>query len=373
MGITMMAKNPFKYGEPVTGKDFADREDECKEISHDLYSGQNVILYSPRRLGKTSLIMEIEQKLKKMPEICTCYINLFGILSQEELAERVVNGIMLSAYPVRTALEKAVDTFLKFIPVKIAVMRGETRLELIFARRVSQPQLEEAFDLPQKVSMAKKKQVVVFFDEFQEINNINGAKMEKLMRSKFELQKNVSYLFAGSKVSILREMFEDERRAFYKFGKITTIGNIPASDFFKFIKSKFSQTGKKISDECCARILSLTMAHPYITQQLCHELWYLTEKNAEKELVPKAVNNIITKQKDTFETLWDSIRAKSQKNLLIGLAKEPDANVYSREFIDKYNLASAAHVQKALRQLKKKRIIENGKLADLFFQEWIKK
>ena len=61
----MMVKNPFKYGEPVIGEDFTDRESECKEIAHDLYSGQNIILYSPRRLGKTSLIIEIEKRLKE--------------------------------------------------------------------------------------------------------------------------------------------------------------------------------------------------------------------------------------------------------------------------------------------------------------------
>lgn len=369
----MIEKNPFKYGEPVTKEDFADRESECKELTHDLYSGQNIILYSPRRLGKTSLIMEIEQKLKKIPDVCTCYIDLFGILSQEDLAGRIVNGIMLSAYPLRATLEKAVDTLLKLVPVKIAAMKGEISLELIFARRSSQIQLEEIFDLPQKVSSDKKKQVVVFFDEFQEINNVNGVRIEKLMRSKFQHHKNISYLFAGSKVSILREMFEDERRAFYKFGKITTIGNIPKEDFSRFIKSKFFQTGKKIDDECCETILKFTSCHPYITQQLCHELWYITEKNAEKEFIAKAVNNIIIKQKDTFETLWDSMKAKSQKALLIGLAKEPDANIYSREFIEKYSLASSAHVQKALRQLGKKRIVENGKIADVFFQEWIKR
>jgi len=369
----MMVKNPFKYGEPVTGEDFTDRENECKEIAHDLYSGQNIILYSPRRLGKTSLIIEIEKRLKRTPDVCTCYIDLFGILSQEELAERIVNGIMLSTYPIRTALEKAVNVLLKLVPVKVAVMRGETRLELIFGRKASQPQLEETFNLPEKAALNKKKHLIVFFDEFQEINSLNGVKLEKLMRSKFQHHKNVSYLFAGSKVSILREMFEDGRRAFYKFGKIATIKNIPKNDFFKFIKTKFSHTEKKINDECCESILEFTRCHPYATQQLCHELWYITEKNVEKELVIKAINNIITKQKDTFERLWDSMRSKSQKTLLTGLAEEPDANIYSKEFIEKYNLVSSAHVQKAIKQLRKKRIIENGKIADIFFTEWLKK
>lgn len=367
-----MAKNPFKYGDVVTGEDFADRDAECKELAHDLFSGQNVILYSPRRLGKTSLIMEVERRMKETLDVCTCYVDLFGVLSQEELAERIVNGIMLSVYPVKAALGKIMDTLLKLVPTKITVMKGETRIELIFGKRISYPQLEETFDLPQKVATKKKKDLVVFFDEFQEVNDLDGIKIEKLMRSKFQHHKNVSYLFAGSKVSLLRDMFESDRRAFYRFGKIITIWNIPMDVFSRFIKDKFLQTGKKIDDDCCTSILEFTKGHPYFTQQLCHELWYLVERNAKKELVQKAIEIIIVKQKDTFEKLWDTLRSKSQKALLIGLAKEAKPNIYSMDFIREYNIGTSAHVQKARTQLEKRRLLEDGEITDLFFREWLK-
>lgn len=51
--------NPFKYGTIVTGKDFADRKDELKLLTQELTSGQNMILYSPRRYGKSSLIINV--------------------------------------------------------------------------------------------------------------------------------------------------------------------------------------------------------------------------------------------------------------------------------------------------------------------------
>ena len=52
-------KNPFIYGEEVSGEYFCDREEEIKELLRDIENSQNVIIFSPRRYGKTSLIKEV--------------------------------------------------------------------------------------------------------------------------------------------------------------------------------------------------------------------------------------------------------------------------------------------------------------------------
>ena len=48
--------NPFKYGTVVSGKDFADRQKELKELSAKLKDPVRIFLLAPRRYGKTSLI-----------------------------------------------------------------------------------------------------------------------------------------------------------------------------------------------------------------------------------------------------------------------------------------------------------------------------
>lgn len=46
----------FVYGMSVGGNNFTDRIEETKRIKLDFENGVNVILISPRRMGKTSLI-----------------------------------------------------------------------------------------------------------------------------------------------------------------------------------------------------------------------------------------------------------------------------------------------------------------------------
>ena len=57
-------KNPFVYGETVSGDNFCDRVLEMKELVADIKNGQNVIIFSPRRYGKTSLIKQALRKVK---------------------------------------------------------------------------------------------------------------------------------------------------------------------------------------------------------------------------------------------------------------------------------------------------------------------
>ena len=57
-------KNPFNWGKIAIGENFADHKELLKELLLDALSSQNLILYGPRRIGKTSLINEIFSQLQ---------------------------------------------------------------------------------------------------------------------------------------------------------------------------------------------------------------------------------------------------------------------------------------------------------------------
>lgn len=48
--------NPFKYGKIVSGEFFYDRREELQRIKETLKGGNNLVLYAPRRYGKSSLV-----------------------------------------------------------------------------------------------------------------------------------------------------------------------------------------------------------------------------------------------------------------------------------------------------------------------------
>ncbi len=79
--------NPFYFGNEVYGDDFCNRIDELSELKKDTASGQNLLLYAPRRFGKTSLLKKLKQDLDSNEEYKIIYVDLFSVSSIEEFIQ----------------------------------------------------------------------------------------------------------------------------------------------------------------------------------------------------------------------------------------------------------------------------------------------
>ena len=61
-----MMRNPFIYGGLVFGDHFADRQTELSELASEMSNVGKVFLVSPRRMGKTCLLRNLQVNLKKL-------------------------------------------------------------------------------------------------------------------------------------------------------------------------------------------------------------------------------------------------------------------------------------------------------------------
>ena len=102
--------NPFKYGEIVSGEDFADRQKEIKELMLDLSGGQNIIIYSQRRFGKTSLILEVLRRLRTKG-ILTAHVDLFRATSKKRFIEMLESFQHLGLTYQKELLEQKLKTW----------------------------------------------------------------------------------------------------------------------------------------------------------------------------------------------------------------------------------------------------------------------
>ena len=365
----MKKENPFKYGVEVMGDDFVNRARELADLQREILSGKSIVLYSPRRLGKTSLLKELFRRLRG--KVISVYVKLYGIESRQAFAENLAGSIIKSAYTKLDRMREAIASLKELRPDLLLTPEGEIKLEI--GRRVTPRGLEEVLDLPERIAGKRGKRVVVALDEFQEIGLLDGIELEKLMKARFEQQKRAVYIFAGSKRHLLHQIFATEARPLFKFARPMELSNIPKEDFSHFIARKFEATGGSVAEASIDRVLEFTGGHPYFTQQLCHELWYLTRDVKDPLVVERAIEVVLSHYEVEYERLWDGLRSRIQRNLLAGIAKEPGVNVHSVEFITRHGLKTVAHVQRAQELLENKGLIEDGKITDIFFAEWLKK
>jgi AAA+ ATPase superfamily predicted ATPase len=242
-------QNPFKFGSVVRGNDFADRRRELAELTRELTDGQHLFLLSPRRYGKTSLIFTLLDSLRSR-KMLVAYLDTFRTTTPLQFFELLAQTVLRAAEsrPERL-LRLATDLLGRLRPQVGTDSTGMPTLSFDVGASVksSLALQEEVLALPERLAVKRKSHLVLAFDEFQEMQRFPGPGLEKALRSHFQSHRRVSYLFAGSRQSALRDMATRERSPFYKFGRIMSLGTIPPEEFAPFLASRFKGSRLRVS------------------------------------------------------------------------------------------------------------------------------
>jgi len=194
-----MKTNPFKFGSVVDGQYFTDREDELEKIASFINSENHLILISPRRFGKTSLIRKIVNESERK----YIFLDMQIVLSAEDFASQLLKRVY-RIYPVQK-LKNYIKTF-RIIPVvNINPVTGEPEISFKTESKKLTP-LEDVLNLIEKLGTDKKK-IIVVLDEFQDIFRIDSG-LERFLRSVMQNHRHINYIFMGSSESMIREIFE---------------------------------------------------------------------------------------------------------------------------------------------------------------------
>lgn len=371
-------KNPFVYGEVVGGSDFCDRETEVRKLTLDLDNAQKIFLISSRRFGKTSLVKVTLEKLEKQ-KMRTIYLDVEGISTYKKFLNTYLN-ILTRKF---SAINKLYEFAKKLLPsIRFDLSVDETGSPtLSLGYKPEDPDLESVaakiFELPEKI--AQRQQVVIAFDEFQEILKLNGKQTEGALRAAVQHQKNVGYIFAGSKRHLLTEMVTSPDRPFYKIGPIFYLDKIPEEIFKEFIYEKFHRSGVKISKNTVSKIIEFSENIPYYVQMLSHELWdySLTQGKEIKEKEIELVFQELLKQySQNFSESWNKLIIR-KKQLLQVIARKGGHNLLSKESLSENELGYPSSVQRTLELLIADGYIDKIDneyfIVDILFREWVKR
>lgn len=328
-------KNPFNYLQYATGDGFYDRREIRADLRSRFLSGQtNVVLYGPRRYGKSSLVAELMSDLEK-EGLLSVSIDIMKTPSIDFFVSSYVSKIYKNFAPVKFEF-KRIGELLKNLRIKMTIgADGEPAFSVETAQsRIGSEALEEVLDLPNRIVPADKRAVIVL-DEFQEVADLlpNGQ-FERTMRSVIQQHRNISYIFLGSRYHMLRRMFTDRNRPFYRSAIPMMLDKPPFEESLDFVVSRFENCGKTISRQVAGLLVQKIDNIPYYIQQLGFEVFRLVDDAKRKAVsaddIETAYRLLSGFNRDQYEQLMLTF-SSSQKKLLIALANER-----TREFDDAY-------------------------------------
>jgi len=371
--------NPFRYG-GVVGKDaFCNRKRELADLIRAMQNGERLFLYSERRMGKTSLVRLALTKLPKK-RFLGAYVDLWATDGEASFATSTAKAISEGLGTTADKMLRAARQFFHSLAPTVSIdASGNPQLSFTAARSISSgPGLREVLEAPAKIAARRSRRVAVVFDEFQRILEYGSDLTERTLRSVIQNQRDVSYIFLGSRKHLVQRMFLDKSRPLYRAGAHYPLGPIDSKDWLPFIQGRFRKSNKQIDAELISEICNMTGGHPFYTQHFCHAVWEICEsgKRATSSTLESALNLLLERESYAYTALWESF-TMNQRRFLTGLASSPERpEVYGGDFVSRHNLRSHSAVQRVVNTLLERDVIDHDNssllISDRFFKIWIR-
>lgn len=311
--------NPFNFSRPAPASELINRERELDDLLRLAESNSNSRLTAPRRYGKTTLLRRVREEAEGFG-MNTVYVNLYGLLSVEEAANRIEDAYRASLHgAVRNFVVGLIRTFRPKAKIPKTGVSVEPTLDTDIGRR-----LAWLLDLPVKIMEKTGKPTLVVFDEFQDILQTKPP-LDGLIRSRLEQHEaQASYIFAGSHIGMMSRLFDDKARPFYGQARAIRLEPLPDDALAIYIGDRFARTEREIG-EILDPLLEAARGHPQRAMLLAHFLWEETRRGRGSDGVAweRALTAVQNELRDEFDSIWSRLE-DSERRVLAVVARGAD-------------------------------------------------
>ncbi|MCW2615428.1 MAG: ATPase [Frankiales bacterium] len=316
-----MDVNPFRYSGPVGGRDLIGRDGETEQLQRTAEEGNNSRLVAPRRYGKTSLLRRLTDEVRTDGWEAV-YVDFFGVVTLADVAQRIDRAY---SRDLSGPVARWYDGLRRTLS-GMTVGAGPVSAGVTLAAGTQA--LQDRLDLPRRVHGKHGRRVLVVFDEFQGVLTAQSD-ADALIRAEIQHHADVaSYVFAGSHVGMMRELFGDRRRAFYAQARELALPPLSDDATAAFLTERFARTGRDVGT-ALAPLLETCAGHPQRTILLAHALWEQTSQgeSADEASFADGLAGTLTELLSEFQGMWSGLPS-GQRRVLVQVA-ENTAGLYA--------------------------------------------
>ncbi|MDY7001105.1 MAG: ATP-binding protein, partial [Thermodesulfobacteriota bacterium] len=306
-------KNPFvtKVLDPTAP--FCNRLKEQEELIGHAQSGMNVVVFSPRRFGKTSLVLRVQHELK-CQGFCAFYADFFKATSVEDVAARIARSVYQGLHRHESLLNKGkrwLGVIKSFRPVMSPTPDGSFSISVEASARPRDPmqRLNALMREFGEIIGQKGLKAHVVLDEFQDLADLREPRVEAVLRSHIQHQQ-ASFFFLGSRRRVLLDIFNNQGRPFFQSALMFELKSLPLGELSEFIQERFKQGGKKCSLKTARALAGRVEQHPYYAQALAYRAFAASGDECALEDVEAAFDDLVQMERFGYEAAIQNLSAK---------------------------------------------------------------
>ncbi|MEM4358996.1 MAG: ATP-binding protein [Candidatus Bilamarchaeaceae archaeon] len=327
----------FKVGGPVVGKDFYGREKVLEMLYKDLVKRGKLgyVIYGPRRIGKTSLLEEFVNRVKKKSSATPVYFDVsslhpFDIESfhdqlflkcvdafrpKREIKSRLIEALKGSGEALAALLRSTeVGVSIKdYLQVKVSFKEKKASLQDL---------IKKSFGVAESLGRETKSRAILIFDEFQMVEELEKNTVWAI-RAIIQRWKNTSIIVCGSEVSLLEQMALPKTAPFFHLLKPYQLGPFDETTSVKMMREKFRKAGLSFTEEHLKKIHHVTEGYPYYLQWLGDKIYDSEKKEITEAVIEDSLKVMLAEGDAVFRSSLEKLSAGEKSVLIeIGLGNE---------------------------------------------------
>lgn len=299
---------------PVPPEDVVGRAEAVSTIAFRLRSGEHVLVAGPRRIGKSSVAARALD-MAAADGVLPIALDFFRITTLEAFAAEMFDACARHLGAARRAWSGLVAARAG------ASLDAELRAGLgpflqIGLRLHSEPSpervLDEALALPGLLAEHRGRRVAVLCDEFQEAGRLHGD-FHRMLRHHAVSPARVTYLFLGSRASLLRQLFARSAEPLYRAAFEVSLPDPDPEEWKDYLAIKLDRVGITPTESCLQRIMTETGGHPHDTMLVAQALYERLHR-AERTLCTEedasaAAAHALAGLQTAFAAEWERLSA----------------------------------------------------------------
>ena len=313
----MFAQNPYIAGNPIRSEQsFFGREDIFQDVLQVLNNPNSnaIVLYGQRRIGKTSVLLQLEKKLRSENKYTPVYFDL------QDKAGKPLEELL---YELASRISSAVGTT---TPDRNLFYNSNNFFRAEFLPKVSKT-------IP-------KGGLVLLFDEFDVLDSPTqanaGQSFFPYLRSWMTEIKSVQFVFV---IGRRPEDLSIKTLATFKAVRATRISRINRNSAESLIRQSEKENSLNWSDKAIERLWEICQGHTYFTQLLCSVIFenaqddeLIETPEANESNVDNAINEALEQGANSFYWIWDGL-PPAERIVMSAMAEAKDEVISQEEII----------------------------------------
>ena len=344
--------NPFVVSGKIPEAYFCDRKEEAEQLIKAMTNQLNVVLTSPRRMGKTSLVDFVFNKPAIKDAYITISVDILQTTTFREFIYTLGTAVFDTVATRSDRWRKLFVTFLKSLSGSFGYdpVQNTPTFDIRLGD-IQQPEytLREIFQYLESVD----KRCLVVIDEFQQITRYPEKNVEEILRTQIQKLANVTFVFSGSRRRLMEEMFFSAKRPFYQSARPLRLEPIVKDTYFQFADHHFKAAGKAIDRQAFELVYDTFWGVTLYVQRLMKDAFIETVQGQTftEQTARQLIDDYISENDSRIREQLSFI-SEAQKELLYAIHAEGQVqSITSSAFNRKHRLRSPSSTQSAALKL----------------------